>query len=78
MSPADWIGLVNGLMLSALTVRAFWGWVFGREHTEQSLGRQSDANTRRIDTLETELGDLTKTVNRHITDIALLKDRARR
>jgi hypothetical protein len=70
VSPADWIGLINGALLLALTVKAFYGWVFGREHNEQNLGH-------RVGELEEKYDKLDELCRRHVTDIALLKAKAR-
>lgn len=61
MSPADWLGVVNGAMLAALSVRAFWGWIFGREHTEAVL-------TRQLREIDTRLEDLEGAVERRLIE----------
>lgn len=78
MSPADWIGLINGIMLLALTVKAFWGWVFGREHSEAVLAQRLTVVEARLQSLTTEIDDQSRQLQRHDTSIALLKDRSRR
>lgn len=70
MSPADWVGLVNGLMLLALTIRMFWGWVFGREHSEANL-------TYRVTQLEEKVGEIGESCEKSRTDITRLYERLR-
>ena len=31
------IAVVQGVLLIGLTIKAGWGWVFGREHAEENL-----------------------------------------
>lgn len=68
MSPTDWLGLVNGLMLAALTIRMFWGWVFGREYTEQNLASRMGQVEKRIDAID----DL---CTQHDKDLAVVQSR---
>ncbi len=68
MSPTDWIAAVNGAMLAVLTVKTFWGWVFGREHSEQNLGE-------RLRRVETEVAVIRDRAIENDKDIAVLQTR---
>lgn len=71
MPPADWLGIANGLMLLALTVRAFWGWVFGREHSEQNLAY-------RLTQLEERMDEVHDSAEKSRTDITRIYERLRK
>ncbi len=75
MPPADWIALVNGLMLMALTVRAFWGWVFGREHSEKNLAEQVQQNKESILEVRQRHKDLSDPLQALVISHAVLKQR---
>ncbi len=84
-SPAEWLNIVNGLLLLALTVRAFWGWIFKREHADSDHARQIEENAEellrqrdRAHDLAAELGRLTLQVGRLEERVEGLRDQERR
>lgn len=64
MPAADWIAAVNGVLLLALTVKAFWGWVFGREHSEAALDQRCRTLEQGLVALNDTLDRLSDTLDR--------------
>lgn len=57
------LSLINGSLLLALTLKAFWGWIFGREQTDHDHGK-------RLTKLEADRDALAAEIARRSHDVA--------
>ncbi len=74
-SPAEWLNIVNGLLLLALTIRAFWGWIFSREHADADHARHIAEAQHEIRRLRERAHDLATEISKLKIQVGVLEER---